>query len=158
MTEFSTSNWTSTLTLDKGTAHGIAEGNCVIDANGALVGMVIDAGTNWCAVRTLIDTEMSIGARVFRTKELGVAKGDFSLMEQNRMRLEYLPVDCNLLEGDQVVTSGFGGYYPPGLVIGSVEEVQVDDSGSASYAILIPKADFHTLEQVAVVKSFEIVT
>ena len=57
-----------------------------------------------------------------------------------------------------VVTSGLGGYYPSGLVIGSVEQVQVDDSGAASYAILAPAADLDALTEVFVIKSFEIVT
>ena len=56
------------------------------------------------------------------------------------------------------MTSGLLGNYPSGLVIGSVEEVQVDDSGAASYAILAPEADFNALTEVFVIKSFEIVT
>ena len=158
ITERNSTNWSAYLTLDKGTSQGIAEGNCVIDDAGALVGVVTEAGLNWCRVRALVDTETSVGAQVFRTKELGVAEGDFSLMAKGHLRLDYLPADCKLLAGDQVVTSGFGGYYPPGLVIGSVEEVHVDESGSASYAILEPQTRFESLAQVAVVKSFDIVT
>ena len=157
VTEHSVSNWTATLTLDKGTDHGISVGNTVIDTTGALVGTVREAGHNWCSVLTLPDTETSLGAQVFRTKELGVAHGDFALMESGRLRLDYLPADHKLLEGDVVVTSGLGGYYPAGMVIGTVEEVLVDASGSSSYAILAPKADFGALTQVAVVKSFEYV-
>ena len=158
ITEYSVTNWTSSLTLDKGTAHGVQTGNCVIDATGAMVGVVSRTGTNWSTVLTLLDADTSLGAQVFRTKELGVAKGNFSLMEEGRLRMEYLPADCKLLAGDLVVTSGLGGYYPSGLVIGTVEEVLRDDSGSASYAILLPKADPASLTQVAVIKSFDIVT
>ena len=57
-------------------------------------------------------------------------------MGQSRLRLDYLPAGCELLGGDLVETSGLGGFYPSGLVIGAVEEVLVDDSGSASYAVL----------------------
>ena len=62
------------------------------------------------------------------------------------------------MAGDIVVTSGLSGHYPSGLVIGSVEEVRLDDSGAASYAILDPAADFDALTEVFVIKSFEIVT
>ena len=158
ITERAVTNWAASLTLDKGTDQGVEKGDCVMDDTGGLVGVVTEAGLNWSRVRILTDTETSVGAQVFRTKELGVAEGDFSLMQRGRMRLDYLPADTKLLEGDQVVTSGFGGYYPPGLVIGSVEEVHLDDSGSASYAILAPYVDFDRLAQVAVVKSFDIVT
>lgn len=158
VTEHAVTNWTSSLTLNKGTSLGVEAGDCVIDECGNLVGVVSQAGTNWSTVLTLVDTDTSLGAQVFRTKDLGVAQGDFSLMGENRLRLEYLPADRPPLAGDVVVTSGLGGYYPSGLVIGSVEEVQVDDSGAASYAILAPAADLDALTEVFVIKSFEIVT
>lgn len=158
VTEHAVTNWTSSLTLNKGSSLGIEAGDCVIDSCGNLVGIVDRAGANWSTVLTLVDTDTSLGAQVFRTKDLGVAQGDFSLMRKGRLRLDYLPADCRLLPGDLVVTSGLNGYYPSGLVIGSVEEVQVDDSGASSYAILAPEADFDALSEVFVVKSFEIVT
>lgn len=158
VTEHAVTNWTSSLTLNKGTSLGIEVGDCVIDECGNLVGVVDQAGTNWSTVLTLVDTDTSLGAQVFRTKDLGVAQGDFSMMRENRLRLDYLPPDCDPMAGDIVVTSGLNGYYPSGLVIGSVEEVRLDDSGAASYAILIPAADFDALTEVFVIKSFEIVT
>ena len=157
ITEHTVTNWTSSLTLDKGTHHGVAEGDCVVDAAGALVGLVSQAGYNWCTVLTTVDTDTSLGAQVFRTRDLGLAEGDFSLMGKNQMRLNYLPAGCKLLGGDLVVTSGLGGYYPPGLVIGSVTEVQPDDSGAASYAVLQPAVDFAELTEVFIIKSFDVV-
>ena len=158
ITEHAVTNWTSSLTLNKGTSLGIEVGDCVIDECGNLVGVIDQAGTNWSTVLTLVDTDTSLGAQVFRTKDLGVAQGDFSMMRENRLRLDYLPADSALLAGDIVVTSGLSGHYPSGLVIGSVEEVRLDDSGAASYAILDPAADFDALTEVFVIKSFEIVT
>lgn len=158
ITEHTVTNWTSSLTLNKGTRHGVEVNDCVIDETGALVGIISEVGINWSTVLTLVDTDTSLGAKVFRTKDLGLAQGNFSLMGENRLRLDYLPADCQLLGGDLVVTSGLGGYYPAELVIGSVEEVQVDDSGSASYAIVEPKVDFDALTEVFIIKSFDIVS
>ena len=158
VTERSMTNWTSSLTLNKGTAHGVEAGDTVIDGTGSLVGVVREVGLNWCTVLTLVDTDTSLGAQVFRTKDLGLAVGSFSLMERNRLRLEFLPAGCRLLEGDLVQTSGLGGYYPSGLVIGTVEEVLMDESGAASYAILVPSAELDALTEVFVIKSFDIVT
>jgi rod shape-determining protein MreC len=76
-------------------------------------------------------------------------------MGEDRLRLNYLPADCRLLGGDLVVTSGLGGYYPSGLVIGSVAEVHSDDSGAAVYAILDPAVDFDGLSEVFIIKSFD---
>ncbi len=158
ITEHDVTNWSSSLTVNRGTEHGVEVNDCVIDETGALVGVVSAAGTNWATILTLVDTDTSLGARVFRTKDLGLAQGNFALMGRNRLRLDYLPADCELLGGDLVETSGLGGYYPSGLVIGSVAEVLVDDSGSASYAVLTPAVDLDQLTEVFIIKDFDIVT
>jgi len=157
VTEHAVTNWTSSLTLNKGTLHGVEVNDCVMDETGALVGTISEVGTNWSTVLTLVDTDTSLGAQIFRTNDLGLVQGDFSLMEDNLIRMDYLPADCELLGGDLVVTSGLGGFYPSGMVIGSVEEVQMDDSGAASYAIVDPAVDFDALSQVFIIKSFDIV-
>ena len=117
------SNWTSSLTLNHGTDYGIAVGDCVITERYELVGVVSKAGYNWCTVLTLIDTDSSLGARVFRTGDVGLAQGDFTLMSEGLLELSYLPNEgSQLLPGDLVLTSGLGGYYPADLTIGSVRE------------------------------------
>ena len=157
ITEHDVTNWSSSLTINKGTDHGVEVNDCVIDETGALVGVISEAGTNWSTILTLVDTDTSLGARVFRTKDLGLAQGDFALMGEDRLRLDFLAPECELLGGDLVETSGLGGFYPSGLVIGAVEEVLVDDSGSTSYAVLVPAVDFDGLTEVFVIKEFEIV-
>lgn len=155
VTEHAVTNWAATLTISRGTNDGIEVGDCVMDETGAMVGTISQVGTNWATIQTLVDTDTSLGAQVFRTGDLGIAQGNFSLMEENRLRLDYLPADCDLLGGDLVLTSGLGGFYPAGLVIGSVEEMQKDDSGAASYAVLVPAVDFSELQQVVVIRSFD---
>ena len=155
ITEHTVTNWTSSLTIDKGTNLGLEVNDCVISETGALVGLISKVGTNWATILTLVDTDTALGAQVFRTGDLGLAQGNFSLMGENRLRLEFLPADCTLLGGDLVVTSGLGEFYPAGLVIGSVAEVQVDDSGATSYAVLEPAVDFDELTEVFVIRSFD---
>lgn len=157
ITEHSASNWASTLTLGKGTSCGIAEGNCVVDSEGYLVGIVTEAGLNWCTVATVLDTDAQIGAKVFRTGETTVAMGDLSLMNRNRLKLNYLESESSLINGDLVVTSGLGGYYPSGLVIGSVEEILTDDGGLTKYAILAPQVELSELTEVFVITAFDVV-
>ena len=157
VTGHETSNWSSTLTLNRGTAHGVEIGDCVINEEHYLVGVVSEVGYNWCTVLNLIDTDTELGAMIFRTDEIGVASGDFNLMKEGRLKLSYLPADAQLLNGDLIVTSGVGGYYPKGLVIGAVEEVMLDDSGLTRYAVIEPMVDFAELTQVFIVKSFDIV-
>lgn len=155
--ERGSSNWTRSFTLSKGTDHGIAVNDCVVTEEYFLVGIVSEVGANWCTVLSITDTDTSMGALVFRTDEIGVAAGDFNLMGEGKLKLSYLSPDAQLLNGDLIVTSGLGGYYPSGLVIGSIEEVKLDDSGSTQYAVLRPSADFDSLTEVFVIKDFDIV-
>ena len=135
-------NWTSALTLNRGTAHGVEKNDCVVSAEGDLVGVVSAVGYNWCTVLTVIDTDTELGARVFRTQEVAVAEGDLALMGEGKLKLSYLSADAQLLSGDVVTTSGLGGFYPGGLVIGTVESVRTGDDGLAQYAVLAPAARY----------------
>ena len=158
ITQRSSSNWISSMTLDRGTLHGVAVNNCVVTEEGFLAGIVTEVGLNWCTVLTVLDTDTSLGALVFRSGDMAVAQGDFVLMNEGRLSLTYLPADCELLVGDLVVTSGLGGYYPADLVIGKVESLQLDDSGSTRFAVIEPSAQLDKLKQVFIIKSFDIVT
>lgn len=151
------SNWSSMFTVNKGTAHGVAVGDCAITETGDLVGVVTEAGLNWSTVRTVIDSDTSIGALVFRGGTSALAQGDFSLMSQGRLRLEYLGTEPDVMTGDLVVTSGLGSYYPSQLVIGYVEEVAASDDGLSQYAVIRPEADLEDLEQVFLITDFTIV-
>lgn len=152
-----TTSWASTLTISKGTAHGVAEGNCVITETGSLVGVISEAGLNWSTVTTVLDPNLSVGALIFRTGDDGILEGDLTLMAQGKCRLSYLSAQAELVSGDEVLTSGMGGKYPSGLVIGTVEQVHATPSGVEQYAVLQPAADLERLAEVFVIKSFEIV-
>ena len=155
--ERSTSNWSRTLTLNKGTSLGVEKGDCVVDQYGYLVGVITDAGLNWSTVTTILDTDSQLGALVFRTGEVTVAMGDLALMNQGKLKLSYLEGESSLINGDMIVTSGLGGYYPSGLVIGSVEEIKTDDNGLTRYATILPKTDITQLVEVFVITDFTIV-
>ena len=155
--ERSVDNWSSTLTLNQGTGAGIAIGNCAIDEYGDLVGVVTDAGLNWCTVTTVLDTSSAIGAKVFRTEQVAVAQGQLSLMGQGQLSLTYLENAGDLISGDLVVTSGLGGYYPAGLTIGTVEELRTGADGLTQYAVVTPKAAIGSLTQVFLITDFDVV-
>lgn len=151
------SNWSSLLTVNKGTSHGVEKGDCVVTEAGYLVGVVTEAGYNWSTVRTILDSETSIGALVFRTGGTAVAQGSFDLMGEGRLALDYLGSEPDVVAGDLIVTSGLAGYYPSQLVIGYVQEVRASDNGLAQYAVIAPQADLSALTQVFVVTDFDVV-
>ncbi len=151
------SNWYSLLTINKGTAYDIEVGDCVVTEEGYLLGVVTEAGLNWATVRTILDSESSIGALVFRSGSSALAQGDFSLMGEGRMALSYLGAEPDVVAGDLIVTSGLGGYYPSQVVIGYVEEVRTGDDGLTQYAVLRPEMSLEGLTEIFVVTSFDIV-
>lgn len=155
--ERSANNWTRTLTLNEGTSHGVAVNNVVISSEGYLIGIVKEVGLNWCTVQMIIDTDTELGALLFRTGDVVIAEGDFTLMREEKLKVTYLPAETSLLVGDYIVTSGLGGYYPSDLVIGTVERVETDDDGLAQYAILAPMVKFDELTEVFIIKAFDIV-
>lgn len=155
--ESDSSNWESVLTVNKGTAQDVAVGDCVVTEAGYLVGVVTDAGLNWSTIRTILDSDTSIGATVFRSGQNAVAQGDFALMGQDRLMLNYLGADPDVVAGDLIVTSGLGDYFPSQLVIGTVESVSTGDDGLAQYAVITPSVSLDDLTQVFIVTSFDIV-
>ena len=157
VTARSTSNWESTLTLSKGSAAGVAVGNCVITETGVLVGVVSQVGLNWSTVSTVLNTDIEMGGIVTRTYSAGILESSFDLMRQGRLKLSYLPEDAQLVSGDEVVTSGKGDVYPSGLVVGQVEGVFTDPSGMTRYAVVLPDVKLDSLVEVFVIKDFDIV-
>ena len=157
VTARSNDNWRSTLTLSKGSESGIQEGNCVVTSTGVLVGVVSTVGSHYCELDTVIDPGMEMGGIITRTNAVGVLEGDFSLMQEGKLRLAYLPDEAQLVAGDEVLTSGRGDVYPSGLVVGQVEGVFNDVSGMNRYAVVVPEVNLDTLVEVFVIKEFDIV-
>ena len=157
VTARSTSNWDNTLTISKGGSVGIEAGDCVVDQYWNLVGVVAEVGENWAAVRTLIDSGTELGGQIARTGGAAILEGDFALLGEGKLKLTYLPENSELMSGDLITTSGRGGVYPPGLPAGHVEEVRTDASGMNRYAVLTPETDLAGLQQVFVIKDFEVV-
>ena len=150
-------NWASTLTISKGSNHGVEAGDCVMDQYGNLVGIVSEVSYNSSTLITVVDAGLEMGGLVARTDSAAILEGDFELMGQGKLKLTYLPENTQLIAGDQVLTSGMGGVYPSGLVVGTIDEILTETSGMGRYAVLTPTADLENLQQVFVIKSFDIV-
>lgn len=144
-----------TFTLDKGSMSGIAVDNCVVTSQG-MVGYVSEVGVNWAIVTTVIDTGMEASAIVSRTREVASVEGDFELMHDGKFKLSYLSKDSQVVRGDTVETSGFGGLFPKGIIIGRVEEVKSEAHGITKYAVLSPTVDFQNIDHVLVIKEFKV--
>lgn len=150
-------NWASTMTLNKGSKHGVAVDNCVIDQYGDLVGVVTEVSYNWCTIITVVDAQLELGGVIARTNSAAILEGNFTCMREGKLTLTYLPENTQLLSGDEVLTSGMGGVYPSGLKAGTIDEILTDESGMSRYAVISPAAQLDELHQVFIIKQFDIV-
>ena len=154
---WSSSNWSSSFTISKGASSGIEYGDPVITEYGALVGQVTELGETWATVSTLIDVDMSVGAFVGDTGTSGMVMGEFALMKNKQAKLTFLADGAQIFVGDEVLTSGQGGAFPQGLVIGTITAVQTEAGGQIEFGLVQPQCNFESLVQVFVIKSFEVV-
>lgn len=151
------SNWNTTLTLSKGEESGIEMGDCVVDSANNLVGQVIEVGSGWSTVRSVIDTDMKVGVLVGEGGAAAMVVGDFALMQNGQTKLSYLTGGTQVFVDDVLLTSGRGGVFPKNLVIGTVSEVHTEAGGQVEYATVTPAVDPDTLTLVFVVKDFNVV-
>ena len=154
---WSSSNWSSAFTISKGASSGIEMGDPVITEYGAVVGQITELGTNWATVSTLIDVDMSVGAFVGATGNSGMVVGEYSFMRDKCAKLTYLADGAQIFVGDDVLTSGSGGAFPAGLMIGTLTAVQTEAGGQIEYGIVEPQANLDSLVQVFIIKDFTVV-
>ena len=150
---WSSTDWTNTITINRGTEAGIEQGMCAITANGQVVGLVVEAGPNYAVVKTVLDSTLEISAIISESGYNGMVSGGYQQGMGHFLQMDYLPSSAIIKNKDQVVTSG-STVYPRGLILGHVIDADFDDTGVAKYAILRPAADFDVLEQVFILTEY----
>lgn len=146
-------DWSEECTINKGSVAGVQLNQCVVTANGEVVGLVTEVGPNYAVVKTVLDSSLEISATVATSGYNGMVQGGYATGEEGYLRMNYLPSDAVICNHDQVVTAG-SSLYPRDLVLGSVVDAGFDETGVAKYAILEPAADFGSLEQIFVLTSY----
>ena len=148
-------DWDNTITINRGTAAGINTGMCAITANGQVVGLVTEAGSNYAVVTTVLDSSLEISATIASSGHNGMVQGNYTYGNEKVLRMDYLPSSAIIRNNDQVVTSG-STLYPRDLILGYIIDAGFNDTGVAKYAVLNPAADINTLEQVFILTAYNI--
>ncbi|MEG2381001.1 MAG: rod shape-determining protein MreC [Oscillospiraceae bacterium] len=152
------SNWYSTFTIDKGTSNGLKVNQPIVTTQEQLVGKIYRIGSTWAEVITILDPGNSAGSTIRRSKDIGIVEGDTELRYSGKCKIDYLPRDTDIKSGDYVETSGLGGIYPKGIVIGKISDVGEDSSTMSKFATVEPMAEINKLTEVFVIKNnFELV-
>lgn len=140
--------WSRVIVIDRGTTDGVQKDMAVVTDRG-LVGCVAEAGPVSAKVELITDPRVAVGVLVQRSRVAGVVEG--SIQDTAHPRMINLTRNADITGGDLLVTSGFGGIYPKGIIIGHVREVNNDEGGLLKYASIETLVDFDRLEDVAVV-------
>jgi len=142
------------FTINKGSSSGIKPNDTVITADG-LVGFIKSVGPFESNVTTIFDPSANVSVYSSQTRDSGVVVGSLEFAEKGQVRLSYIPKDNRIAVNDIVVTSGIGGRYPEGMVVGKVLELKPEKQGVSVYGIIEPMAKIRSLRDVFVIKNFD---
>lgn len=140
--------------INTGSKDGVKVNDPVIYGS-YVVGVVSKVNASTAVVRTVLDPRVNLGAFESGTREYGYVSGEESLFGEGLCRLSGLSSSTSVVSGGTVCTSGSGGVFPNGLLIGEIVSVEADDVSAAYFATVKPFAEFDEISDVFVITSFE---
>ncbi len=143
---YNTAKWTRTAVINKGSTDGLSRNMAVLSPSG-VVGRIIEVTPSTATVLLNTDPRSNIEAMVERTRVKAIAEGN----GKGQLILKYVRELDDVRAGDDVITSGFSGLFPKGLVIGEVTTVKKGRDNFFNYIEVTPNVDFKSLEDVLVV-------
>ncbi|MBQ9082858.1 MAG: rod shape-determining protein MreC [Clostridia bacterium] len=141
------------IILNKGTAAGVQTGDPVI-TDGGLVGRVVRVSAAYAKVALLTHPEVGVSVQAPRTGETGILTGDKRLGDQKLVQMKHLDTRTHVSEGDLVVTTGLGGVFPAGVVVGTVERLTDSDVDVSKVALVRPAVDPDAVFSVMILTDF----
>lgn len=142
--------WYNTFTINKGTGDTVSA-NMILIASGGVVGKILESGNNYSKAQSILDSRSAVPAMSLRTGDLGVVKGDYTLMNDGLCKMEYIDGEAQIAVGDEIVTSFLSDVYPEGLSIGKVVKIETDTNGLTKYAVIEPFVDLKHLDTLLVI-------
>lgn len=146
------SNWWRSLQIDRGSNDGLTNNLAVLNADG-LIGKTISVTRGQARVLLITDPNCKAAALLQDTREPGVVSGvetGFSIWPY--LTMTYVSRDAKVSAGESVVTSGLGGVFPKGILIGTTTRARMNrQTGMYQDVDVTPAVDFHRLEEVIVI-------
>lgn len=152
--------WYNVFTIDKGEEDGIKENMNVMAGNG-LVGIVTSVRKNSATVRSIIDDSSKVSGMFLKCADTCIISGDLnSMITEGRIKVSMIPIDADINESDEIVTSHISDKFQQGILIGYVTDIRIDSSNMTKTAYLTPVVDFEHLDEVLIItelkESFEL--
>jgi rod shape-determining protein MreC len=138
--------WSKMIFLDKGTNDGVKESFAVVSPLG-VVGQIVQAGPNSSKVLLITDSRSAVDAMFQESRTRGVVVGNGSL----NCDMKFVALTEEVNEGDVAISSGLGGIYPKGLVVGRVVSAVKKQQSLFQTLSVVPGADLSRLEEALIV-------
>jgi rod shape-determining protein MreC len=152
--------WWQKIRLNRGSSHGVAKDMAVISTSG-LVGRTLSVSRFTSDVLLVTDPGSRVACKFAGTEAFGIVTGTGVAVDEQRAlemlyavkpaRMDYIPRDPSLIAGADIVTSGLGGVYPEGLLLGRVTAIVEQPHKLYRQADVVPSADMSSLRYVFVV-------
>ncbi|MBE6806508.1 MAG: rod shape-determining protein MreC [Ruminococcaceae bacterium] len=150
------SDFYGNFTISAGTSSDVSVNDPVVSTDGYLVGVVEEVGLTYAKVRTVLDPSTKVASEIDRTGDNAyTAGGTLELARDNTLRLTALERSSGAAVGDMLITSGIGGIYPRGLLIGSVKSIDNATDGMTLKGEVKVFAETFDLKQVMVITHFD---
>jgi rod shape-determining protein MreC len=146
-------NWFRTLIIDKGSSHGIRVNMPVIafhDGQKAVVGRIVEVRGSISRILPIISPGMKLGVQLQESRYPGLLYGRSN--SSNLCLIDYISRAAVIKFGDIVITSGQGGVFPEGLLVGTAIKSEVLASSAYQRVIIKPAMDYGLLEEVFIIK------
>jgi rod shape-determining protein MreC len=143
--------WDRTLTLDQGKKAGVRAGQYVVEAHGALVGLVDTVGRNWCEVMLVTAPDFSLSGMGTISGALGTLEGSLARMEGGELLFTVFSPDFPMSLGEGVVSLPHGEEEPRDILVGTVTSLAEDPGGLLRTGVVTPTARLDRLSQVYVI-------
>ncbi len=140
-------SWAKMITIDKGSNDGLKKNMAVITYEG-LVGHIVQTVPHYSKVLLITDVRSAVDALDQDNRTRGVVIGKGS----DICEMKYIPHDADIRIGHPVISSGLGGVFPKGLLIGKVSKVEETEKGLFKNVVVTPSVKISFLEEVFVLK------
>jgi rod shape-determining protein MreC len=148
-----TSSQKNYIQINRGSGQGIKDNMAVVDSHGAAVGVVVNVSENFSQIMSLLHVQSKVNASLKKTEEFGTVEWDGK--DPRYVTLKGIPKSVDVKIGDTVLTSIYSYNFPPGLMLGTVQEVVKDNSSSFFVLKIKTATNFYNVQQVFVIENLQ---
>ena len=142
---YDATQWSKVIFINRGTDHKVQKNSSVMN-NAGVIGHVIHSSPNSSKVLLITDSRSAVDSLFQETRESGITVGT----GENICEMKFVPISAKINLGDKVISSGLGGVFPKGLVVGRVVDIVKQSQELFQDIMVEPSADLSNIEEVII--------